>query len=153
MFAELKLNFPDYNFTIKQDQGNARIFDIIRKKYVQLSPEEWVRQHVVHWLVNELNVPGGLIGVEREFTFNGLKKRFDVCVYSNDGKPFLLIECKAPDVSLDHSVFRQAGMYYRSLGTSMIMLSNGISHLYMMKDSGSDAFQFCSSLPVFRNWF
>ena len=149
----MKLNFPDYNFTIKQEQGNALIFDIIRKKYVRLSPEEWVRQHVIAWLTSGIGVPEGLISVERAFDFNGLRKRFDVCVAGPDAKMQLLVECKAPGVKLSGETLRQAGIYHRTLGVSRIFLSNGIQHIFMRLDPESGLFVQEPELPPYRDWF
>lgn len=148
----MKLNFKSYNFTTKEEQGNTLIFDIVRKKYVVLTPEEWVRQHIIHFLVDDLSVPVGLISVERALTFNGLKKRFDICAATNTGRMFLLVECKAPDVALSKSTLHQAGIYHQTLGVQCILLSNGLNHVGMLWDVKSEKFVQVSEIPNYSLW-
>ncbi len=94
----LELTLPAFEYKVKRQSGSVMIFDIIRKKYVVLTPEEWVRQHVVHYLAEVKKVPVALIAVEREIALYGLRRRFDVVVFSRQGEPWLLVECKAPSV-------------------------------------------------------
>ena len=145
----MNLNFKSYNFNIKREQGNALIFDIIRKKYVVLTPEEWVRQHVIWFLAEEKGCPKGLIAVEKSLTYNGLPKRFDICVADNTGKMVLLVECKSPAVKITQAVVHQAGIYQKSLGIRYILLSNGLDHLVMKLDGLSGQFEFIPELPHF----
>jgi len=134
----LNINLKSYNFTTKQRNGNTLIFDIVRKKYIILTPEEFVRQHVIHYLVEEKKVPLGLINVEKSIKFNGLIKRFDLVVYSRDGQMFLLVECKAPNVEINQKVVKQAGVYQKVLNPHCVMLTNGLNSVYFVKnfDSG-----------------
>lgn len=148
----MKLNFKSYNFTTKEEQGNTLIFDIVRKKYVVLTPEEWVRQHIVHFLVDEISVPLGLISLERALTFNGLKKRFDICVANNTGKMFLLVECKAPGVALSNATLHQAGIYHQTLGVQCILLSNGLNSVGMLWDESNEKFVQVSEIPNYSLW-
>ena len=152
MFALLKLNFKTYNFNTKVEQGNALIFDIVRKKYVKITPEEWVRQHMVHFLVEDKGVPLGLISVERALEFNGLLKRFDICVSDRSGKMRLLVELKAPHISLNNSTLMQAGIYQKVLGVSMVGISNGIQHLFIQLDENSEKPTVIHELPDFQHW-
>lgn len=148
----MKLNFKSYNFTTKEEQGNALIFDIIRKKYVRLTPEEWVRQHVIQYLIEDIGVPAGLISVERALDFNGLKKRFDICVASRDAKMHLLIECKAPGIALSTTVLKQAAIYNKVIGVKGIFLSNGLQHAYFSWNSDKEVFEQKATIPQFQNW-
>src|ERR1041385_1944305 len=117
-----KLNFPSYRMKIaplkKKDsipsEQSSKIFDIIRRKYVTLTPEEWVRQHIIHYLVNEKKVPASLFAVEKILKVNQLSRRTDVLIYK-DIKPVLLVECKSPDVKINQHVFDQAARYNLSL--------------------------------------
>lgn len=127
----MQLNFKDYNFTIKKNNGNTLIFDIVRKKSVILTPEEWVRQHVVHYLINELGYPLGLIAVEKSMLINSQIKRFDVVVHNKNGQPLILVECKAPNVKISGKTLDQASNYQQFLKCEYAMLSNGISHYFL----------------------
>lgn len=152
MFVLLKLNFKAYNFTIKEEEGNALIFDIIRKKYVRLTPEEWVRQHFIHYLHEDLHVPMGLISVERSLNYNNRTKRFDICVADNKGHMTLLIECKAPKVKLSRDTLMQAGVYQKVLNVRFIAISNGLQHVFMTLPPNAVAPVQLQSLPDFRDW-
>ncbi len=144
----LNINLKSYNFTTKQRNGNTLIFDIVRKKYIILTPEELVRQHVIHYLVDEKKIPLGLINVEKSIVFNGLNKRFDVVVYSRDGQIFLLVECKAPYVEINQKVVQQAGVYQKVLNPVCIMLTNGFQNIYFARVSG-DEFTQQPDVPTF----
>lgn len=148
----MKLNFRSYNFTTKAEEGNALIFDIIRKKFVRLSPEEWVRQHVLHYLTEDLGVPKGLISVERALIYNGMQKRFDVAVASSDGKLRLLVECKAPGVKLSSATLKQAGIYHKTLGVERIFISNGLQHIFMRWNPSNENFEISDQIPPHREW-
>ncbi len=144
----LNINLKSYNFTTKQRNGNTLIFDIVRKKYIILTPEELVRQHVIHYLLEEKKVPLGLINVEKSIKFNGLNKRFDVVVYTRNGQIFLLVECKAPYVEINQKVVQQAGVYQKVLNPLCVMLTNGINSVYFVKKSDSEFSQELD-VPVF----
>lgn len=132
----MQLNFKQYNFTIKNANGNALIFDIIRKKYVSLTPEEWVRQHVIRFLIEEKGYSPGLIAVEKTVKYNGLNKRFDLYVANSDGSPKILIECKAPHIQLSEATLKQAGVYQTQLKANFVFITNGIQHLFLaLKES------------------
>lgn len=143
----MQLNFKHYNFTIKNANGNALIFDIIRKKYVSLTPEEWVRQHVIRYLIEEKGYSAGLIAVEKSLKYNGLSKRFDLYVANNDGSPHILIECKAPHVKLSEATVKQAGIYQKQLNANFVFITNGLQHLFMALEL--DAFVRIEDLPGF----
>lgn len=146
-----KLNFPDYKFRFKKDENLVRIFDIVRKKYVVLTPEEWVRQHVIHFLVSEKRVPGGLIMVESEIRLYNTTKRFDIAVFDQNGQPVLAIECKAPGVSITQGVVDQLVRYNMSLKVRFLMLSNGLVHLFCKTDPESGNIKIIKDLPEYPN--
>ncbi len=143
----LKINFKVYNFNTKKEEGNALIFDIIRKRYVRLTPEEWVRQHVIHYLIEEKGYPKGLISVEKSLKYNGLMKRFDICVAKKSGEMILLVECKSPNVKISQETIKQAGIYQKTLGISYIFISNGLIHVYMNLNMETGMFEFIPDLP------
>lgn len=122
------LNFPSYQFRIKQGKGTRYIFDISRKKYIALTMEEWVRQHLINFLFNDLKVPLGLIGTEVSFSFNGVNHRADVVVYNRKGKPLMIAECKAPGVEISDTVVEQICNYNYALNAKYLVLTNGIKH-------------------------
>lgn len=123
-----KINLPAYTHRIKEEDGIVKIFDEFRKKYVSLTPEEWVRQHFMHYLVNYRSYPKGLLLVEKELKIDGLKRRPDLVIYSKDGNPKILVEFKAPSVSIDENVFFQIALYNKKLNLPYLILSNGKVH-------------------------
>ncbi len=130
----MQLNFPTYNFNIKRQENANYVFDIIRKKFVLLTPEEWVRQHLLHLLVNEKGYPASLIAVERGLEINGLKKRFDALAFDKNGKPLLLVECKSPDIRLDQKTLMQIAVYNNKFGVKHLLVTNGLIHLHYAYD-------------------
>lgn len=126
-----QLKYPPYNVRVKNAAGNVMIFDETRKKWLILTPEEWVRQHLVNFLITEKKYPAGLIALEKEITINDLTKRFDVVIFNKQMKPFVLIECKAPYVELDSLVIEQALRYNLNLQSEFVMITNGISEFIL----------------------
>lgn len=124
------LNLPTYNYNIKNKENKQLIFDIIRKKYVVLTPEEWVRQHYVNYLVHHKNYPISLIAVEKQLVVNNLKKRFDILVFNTNGTPEIIIECKAPNVHIQQDTFDQIARYNMALNSNYLVVTNGLSHYY-----------------------
>lgn len=120
-----EVQFSTYNFRTEERNGCRFIFDKVRKKMVALTPEEWVRQHILHYLITDKKIPKGLIAVERGIDLNGLKKRFDIVVFNNQGKPKMLIECKAPEEKLNEKVFEQIARYNLSLNVDYLWVTNG----------------------------
>ena len=109
------LNFPAYDFRFKSNENNVHIFDVIRKKFVVLQPEEWVRQHTVHYLMEGKHYPKSLINIEKQLKINSLKKRYDIVVFNSKGEIEILVECKAPEVKITQEVFDQIARYNLSL--------------------------------------
>ena len=143
------LNFPQFNFRVKNTENQLRIFDIVRKKFVVLHPEEWVRQHVVHYLSSIKKYPLSHINVEKQLTINGLKKRYDVIVYNVDGSIELLVECKSPNVTIDQSTFDQVARYNLVTDSRYLMVTNGIHHYYCQMDRKNKKYHFLRDIPVF----
>ena len=145
----LELALPAFDYKVKRQSGALMIFDIIRKKFVVLTPEEWVRQHVIHYLVESKNYPVALIAVEREIDLYGLRRRFDVVAFDREGKPWLIIECKAPSVQLDQKVFDQAFRYNITLPAPYVAITNGIKH-YCGNIHRTKGFVFLPDFPEFQ---
>lgn len=141
------LAFPAYNFRIKNNENKTAIFDIIRKKFIILTPEEWVRQHVIHFLIKEKKHPKSLINVEKELTVNGTKKRYDIVTYRSDGSIYLMVECKAPKVKITQQVFDQIARYNLALNASLLMVTNGLNHYYCTIDYDTESYHFLKELP------
>ncbi|SDQ72975.1 type I restriction enzyme HsdR N-terminal domain-containing protein [Flagellimonas zhangzhouensis] len=143
------LNFPSYKFRIKNSQNRQYIFDGIRKKFVVLQPEEWVRQHVLHFLIFTKNYPKSLVNVEKQLTVNKLKKRYDIVVFNSDGSIFLLVECKAPEAQIDQTTFDQIARYNYELDAQYLMVTNGLNHYYCEMDQQLENYRFLKEIPDF----
>ena len=125
-----KLNFPTYSFRLKNRENKRLIFDDIRKKFVVLQPEEWVRQHCVNYLVEHKNYPKTLINVEKELKINGLAKRYDIVVYNSSGEVDILVECKSSGIKINKNHFDQVMRYNIEIKSKRIILTNGIENYY-----------------------
>jgi len=143
----IKLNFPDFEFKLKKIDSKTFIFDFLRKKYFLLTPEEWVRQHVLNFLVLK-KIPVTHIAVEKKIIFNNLNKRFDVVIYNNIGNVIMLIECKSPSVELTQNVFDQISIYNMKLNSKYCMVTNGLDNLYFKIDQLSKKFIFVKDFPI-----
>lgn len=126
----LKLEFPNYTFKIKNNGNGDYIFDEIRKKYIKLTKEEWVRQNCVKFLINEKNFPSVLINIEKTIKINKLSKRYDIVVYKPDGGIKLLVECKSPEIKINQKTFDQIAVYNMNLKSEQLMVTNGLEHYY-----------------------
>lgn len=126
------LNFPEVEFRFqKNEKGNLQVFDIIRKKFVEATPEEWVRQHIIHLLINHKQVPASMISVEKQLVLNNTKRRTDLVVFNSQLRPILIIECKAPQISINQLTINQALRYNLQLNVPAILLSNGLQHIFL----------------------
>ncbi|MBC6998415.1 type I restriction enzyme HsdR N-terminal domain-containing protein [Cytophaga sp. FL35] len=143
------LNFPEYNFRFKNSENNYLIFDDIRKKFVVLQPEEWVRQHVVKFLIHEKKYPKTLINVEKQLTVNGLTKRYDIVIFHPNGNINVLIECKAPKIVIDQTTFDQIARYNLQLQADYLMVTNGLDHFYCKMDFEAEKYSFLRDIPDF----
>lgn len=147
----MKLNLPPFAHKVQKTDGKTTIFDVIRKKYVALTPEEWVRQHLVHYFINHLGYPRSLISVESGLLYNQLAKRTDVVVYSREGSPLLLVECKSFKVSLSDRVFEQSSIYNSSLKASYLLISNGLVHYCCQLNYKDASYKFLDAVPSYSD--
>ncbi len=144
------LHFPAYEFRFKSSENNIHIFDVVRKKFVVLQPEEWVRQHVVHFLIEEKKYPKSLINVEKQLSLNGTKKRYDIVIFHPNGTINILVECKAPSVVIDQKVFDQIARYNMQLEADYLMVTNGLNHFYCETDLVNEKYAFLRALPNYE---
>ena len=121
----IKVNYPEPVFRFKEENGKEMIFDFIRKQWLLLNEEEWVRQNFIQFLVQQLKYPSELIAVEKEIQLGDLKKRFDILVYDRDHNPWMLIECKASEINLDEKVLFQVLRYNISMPANFLVITNG----------------------------
>jgi hypothetical protein len=145
-----RLNLPTYSFSVKVVGTKNFIFDKLRKKYVSLTPEEWVRQHFVRFLTEDKSYPLGLISVEKGFDLYKTRKRTDILVFNSSGRPWVLVECKAPSVMINELWFDQAFAYNLSIKASYIMLSNGLSHFCMKVKPDFTGVDFLKEIPAYH---
>ena len=146
-----QLNFPSFSFRFKNSENKVSIFDAIRKKFIILTPEEWVRQHVVQFLMTEKNYPQSLLNVEKVLQVNGLRKRYDIVVYNSDGTIHILIECKAPEVTISQNTFDQIAQYNMTLQSNYLMVTNGLNHYFCQMDFENEKYQFLTELPNYHS--
>jgi hypothetical protein len=143
-----QLNLPFYNISLKEENGNHFIFDDIRKKYLRLTPEEWVRQNFVKYLIDEKKYPASLIVIEKGLKLNELTKRADVLIYKNSS-PILLVECKAPTVKINQNTFDQISRYNLTFKVPYLMVTNGMSHYCCQIDFENNSYHFLEDIPEF----
>ncbi len=146
-----QLKFPSCDFSIKRDEDQLFIFDEVRKKWIVLTPEEWVRQHVVFYLVGQKNYPASLIAIEKSIKVNTRTKRFDIACYNSLANPIVLIECKAPDVSIDRSTMEQALRYNSKIQAPCIVLTNGLDLVCALIDFNTKKVSYISDIPDFNS--
>ncbi len=144
------LNLPSVSLKYKIENNKRLVFDVIRKKYVMLTPEEGVRQHFVHYLLNQLGYPAGLIAIETVVKINTLNQRADVVVYNRKGKPVMIVECKAPKVKVDNSVFEQAARYNQNLEVDYLLVTNGIKHYCAQLNKENKSYKMLKVIPGFE---
>lgn len=142
-----KLNFPEYSFKFKSKENKPAIFSILRKKYLILTPEEWVRQHCVHFLILEKNYSKNLLNEERQIQVNGILKRYDIVSFSSNGTIELIVECKAPSVDITQETFDQIARYNMALKADYLMITNGINHYFCQMDYENETYIFLETLP------
>jgi hypothetical protein len=145
-----KLNFPVYSFRFKNSENKVAIFDEIRKKFILLTPEEWVRQHTIQFLLNENKYPKSYINVEKLIKINDLSKRYDVVVFQPNGEIYLLIECKAPEVQITQQTFDQIARYNLVLNAKYLMVTNGLNHYFCQMDFENEKYIFLKELPEYK---
>ena len=144
-----ELNFPAYDFKIRGSGTKLEIFDSLRKKFVALTDEEWVRQHCIQFLIEARNYPKGLVRIESAHrSYHNTQRRTDIVVYSRHGKPFMLVECKSPRHAIDQKVLFQATNYNSILQCGYILLTNGLKHYCCIMD-GKKQGQFLDQIPEY----
>ena len=144
------LNLPTYQFTIKEEEGKKKIFDRIRKKMVALTPEEWVRQNFILYLVKSKGYPASMISVEALVVINGLSQRSDIVIYNRQRLPTLIVECKAPTIKITQAVFEQVLRYNIKLKTQLICVTNGLQHYCAQLHSDGVGFNFLEEIPAYK---
>jgi hypothetical protein len=145
-----QLNLPEYSFRIVEKNGVRMILDTIRRKYVRLTPEEWVRQNFVKYLIHEGKYPPGLIGIEVMSRYNKLKKRVDILVHDRAGLPVMIVECKSYDVELDEKVFEQIATYNMKFLVPYLVVTNGIRHYACRMDFEQQKPDYLLVIPLYE---
>ncbi len=144
------LNLPAINANLKKEQGKVWIFDIIRKKYVVLTPEEWVRQHFIQHLIANHHYPRSLFRIESSLTYNKVQKRSDILVHHRDGKPWMLIECKSSSIKLTQRAFNQIAVYNMTIGAQYLAVTNGMIHYCWKAPRPGEEAVFLDKFPEFK---
>lgn len=145
-----KLNFPEYQFRFKSSENKVSIFDRIRKKFVVLTPEEWVRQHTIQYLIDEKKYPESLINVEKLIKLNGLSKRYDIIIFNPNGSIYLIVECKSAAVKITQNVFDQIARYNLALDAEYLMITNGLDHYYCQMNYVDERYTFLKDIPSYK---
>lgn len=145
-----RLNLPDYQFKIKQGGTRTVIFDAVRMRYVSLTPEEWVRQNFMRYLVSEKGYPQSLMAVEKQISLNGKMFRFDLVVYNRNGNPALVAEFKAPEIKITQEAFDQVVRYNYSLMVEHVVVSNGMQHFVCEIDYENNSFRYLEEIPCYQ---
>ena len=145
------LNLPEYDFRIRKSEQKLEIFDDFRKKFVVLTPEEWVRQNFLMYLVNEKSYPASLIAVEAGLKLYNRLKRTDIVVYNNMTRPILIVECKAPKVTVNQKTFDQIARYNMVLKVNYLIVTNGLNHYCCHLDYENNTIKYLKDIPDFNN--
>ncbi len=145
-----RLNLPEFEVRLKKDGDKKYIFDILRRKYLYLTPEEWVRQHFVNYLIVEKNYPKGLFRIEKLLHYHKMRKRADIIVCDRKGTPIVLVECKAPHVKITQDAFNQAATYNTQIKAPITIITNGLRHFCYKTDFSTQNISFIQDIPLFR---
>jgi len=143
------LELPPYPFKITDHDGQLTLFDVIRKKNIVLTPEEWVRQHFVQYLILQKKYPKSLIKLEGGHKLHGQAKRSDIIVYNTTGEKILLVECKAPSVAIDQHVFDQVARYNMVHKVRLVAVTNGLQHYFCRVNFDDNSYRFVVELPAY----
>jgi hypothetical protein len=150
-FVPTPLNLPPYPFRITLKAEQHFIFDELRKKHLVLTPEEWVRQHFIHFLILEKKFPRSLIQIEAGLNLNDRQKRTDIVIFNTSGERIMVIECKAPGIKISQGVFDQAARYNSVHKAKWLVVTNGLKHCYAQIDHVASSFLFREELPIYSN--
>lgn len=145
-----QLNLPVFDYKLKKADGKVWIFDVIRKKYVVITPEEWVRQHFIHYLITHFKYPRSLVKVEGGLIYNKLQKRSDILVFDREGSPWMIVECKAPTLLLSENTLRQAAVYNASLKAKYLTVTNGLRYVCSATDWAQGTTVVLEELPDYE---
>jgi hypothetical protein len=143
-----QLNLPLYDFRTRIQEGAKQIFDPVRKIFVALTAEEWVRQNFLMYLMEEKRYPPSLIAVETTIRVHGMKRRCDIVIFDRSGKPFMIVECKAPGIGTGQKVFDQIARYNLALGTEYLVVTNGMQHYCCRIDHAARSYDFIREIPA-----
>jgi hypothetical protein len=143
----IQMVYPEPGFRIRNNTGKEEIFDTLRRQWVRLTPEEWVRQHILHWFITVLAYPSSLVSVEKELRVGTLRKRYDLLVFNKEMEPWMLVECKAPEVPLTEETLLQVMRYNMKMKASFLVICNG--HEVYAADIRSSPAKWLESMPVF----
>lgn len=143
------LNLPPQSFRTKEEDGKPKIFDTIRRKWLIITPEEWVRQNMIAFLINEKETPAIRIANEIAITYNGLTRRCDSIIYDNQCQPLLIVEYKAPHVAINQKVFDQIAVYNLELQVPYLLVSNGMQHIFCQVDLKNRCYHFLPEIPSY----
>ena len=145
------LNLPEYKFRLRNNpEGKTEVFDTIRKRYYILTPEEWVRQNFIQYLIQEKQFPASLMAVEKGLKLNGMQKRTDIVQYNKQGRPVLIVECKAPEIKLSQDTFDQAARYNMTLQVDYLIITNGLEHFACKMNYTEHKIQCLKEIPTFK---
>ncbi len=146
----MRLNLPDCSLNVKKTAQGVSVFDILRKRFVALTPEEWVRQHFVHYLINVKQFPMELMANEVSLVQNGIKRRCDSLVADRHGQPLVIVEYKAPHIDITQETFDQIVRYNMVLHARCLIVSNGMSHYCCLIDYDNDTYTFLPDIPAYQ---
>ncbi len=147
-----RLNLPEYQFRLRKNgEGKTEIFDAIRKRFYVLTPEEWVRQNFIKYLIQEKHFPASLMAIEKGLKLNGMKKRTDIVQYNTTGSPILIVECKAPEIKLSQDTFDQAARYNLTLKVDYLIITNGLEHFACKMNYAENRIHFLKEIPQFES--
>lgn len=145
-----QLNLPPYNYEVRNQAGRRVILDPVRKRFVPLTPEEWVRQHFVQYLIRNLDVPPGLVGIEVAIPKQDHHYRADIVIYDRRVEPVMVVECKRPSVQLSQDTFNQIGHYNTTLKVPYLVITNGMQHYCCMVDHAHRSYRFLDEIPSYK---
>lgn len=145
-----RFNLPPKKLKLRQQADKVEVYDVLRKKWLILTPEEEVRQRFVHYMVDEKKYPAGLLAVEYSLKVNSLKRRADLVAFNRFGHPLLLVECKAPSVKIDQKVFDQIARYNLSMKVDFLIVTNGLEHFCCQLDFHNHKYHFLQDIPSYE---
>ncbi len=146
-----KLNLPSFQFKFSSQKSGNKIFDVIRKRFVTLSPEEWVRQNFISYLIHQKNYPKSLIRIEETIKAFNKTKRCDVAIYSNEIKPLVIVECKKPDTKINKKTFEQIAIYNSALLARYLIITNGLDHFCIKFNFEKNSHDFVNEIPTYAD--